>query len=84
MEQDGVEQRDTSEYLRLHHAQFGGEWQSRHFFRASGLALAAFAPYAQTDEFYLEITWDSLSGHGYRVRPTKDGTLEIVAVLWVS
>ena len=47
------------------------------------IAMAAFAPYDDSDEFYLETIWGGLHAIGMRAT-VHDGQLEMVEFFWIS
>ena len=48
------------------------------------LGVAAFAPYADSQDWCLETLWAGLRGQGRRLRLTTEGIIEPVQDLWIS
>ncbi len=86
-----TQERDIWEYLRFWVVHFERPWDPYYlapgdprFDRTYELGLGAFAPYAGSEDWYLETIWGSLWGRGRRVRKMPSGGLAENEVLWVS
>jgi hypothetical protein len=52
--------------------------------RLRPIGLAAFAPYADSQDLYLETIWGGLWGWGRRLTLTSDGLIERTQFLWIA
>ena len=92
LDNDGVQPRTIGEWQRFYRVQYEQFWCRRFWGKepvkalgAGGLALAAFAPFAGTDRYYLEVLWGGLWGHGDEVALGADGSaLTLIQDLWIS
>jgi len=52
--------------------------------RCYPIGMAAFAPYADTPDIYLQTIWGGLWGFGRRLTATADGRIEPLQGLWIA
>ena len=52
--------------------------------RSYPVGMAAFAPYADSPDIYLQTIWGGLWGFGRRLTTTADGLIEPVQGLWIA
>lgn len=87
----GLQERDPWEYARFVTVTWHRPWASAGFAPREAIwgilfeiGLAAFAEFSGTEEVYRETRWGSRWGQGYRMKPDKNHTLQIVETLWLE
>lgn len=89
LDERGLRQRSVWDYARFYAVQCDRLWCSSIwpepnpiFGRVHEIGWAAFAQYAGTDDYYLEIVWGGLDGEGHRVTIDHSGLLHHGGSLW--
>ena len=87
----GLHSRNVWEWQRFYTVHFEQPWCSKffsmepvHVFGAGQIGLAAFAPYAGMDNYYLETLWDGRWGHGWEINFGIDNQLLARTELWIA